>query len=149
MKNIILSLVVSLLLAPNIASAANPFIDIRDQLDQLNEAVSANTAAINQLRSIQVYVNGVRRGTMMEPRGGNAYLILAHAYIAAELNVLNGASIPPDVLDAWVMAGDLLVQYESEASIPKKSDDRALAIALAEILDTYNNGYIGPGHCNE
>jgi len=71
MKNIILSLVVSLLLAPNIASAANPFIDIRDQLDQLNEEVSANTTAINNLRSIQVYVNGIRRGTLMEPRGGN------------------------------------------------------------------------------
>ena len=71
MKNIILSLVVSLLLAPNMASAANPFIDIRDKLDQLSEEVSANTTAINNLRSIQVYVSGVRRGTMMEPRGGN------------------------------------------------------------------------------
>ena len=71
MKNIILSLVVSLLLAPSIASAANPFIEIRAQLDQLNEEVSANTSAINNVRSIQVYVNGVRRGTMMEPRGGN------------------------------------------------------------------------------
>ena len=65
MKNIILSLVVSLLLAPNIASAANPFIDIRDQLDQLSEEVSANTTAINNLRSIQVYVDGIRRGTLM------------------------------------------------------------------------------------
>ena len=71
MKNIILSLVLSLLLAPNMASAANPFNSIRDQLDQLNEEVSANTTAINNLRSIQVYVNGVRRGTLMEPRGGN------------------------------------------------------------------------------
>ena len=88
MKNIILSLVVSLLLAPNMASAANPFIDIRDQLDQLNEEVSANTTAINNLRSIQVYVNGVRRGTMMEPRGGNFInatairLLLESEYIA-------------------------------------------------------------------
>ena len=71
MKNIILSLVLGILLVPNVASAANPFNGIRDRLDQLNEEVSANTTAINNLRSIQVYVNGIRRGTMMEPRGGN------------------------------------------------------------------------------
>jgi hypothetical protein len=86
----------------------------------------------------------------MPPQGGNAYLILAHAYIAAELNVLNGASIPPDVLDAWIEAQALLVAYESEASIPKNQKvDRARAIYLAGILDDYNNGYIGPGHCSE
>ena len=71
MKNIILSLAVALLFAPGMASAANPFIEIRDQLDQLNEQVSANTTAINNLRSVNVYVDGVRRGAMMEPFGGN------------------------------------------------------------------------------
>jgi len=88
MKNIILSLVVALLFAPSMASAANPFIEIRDQLNQLNEQISANTTAINNLRSIQVYVNGVRRGTMMEPRGGNFInatairLLLESEYVA-------------------------------------------------------------------
>jgi len=85
----------------------------------------------------------------MAPKGGNAYLILAHQYIAAELNVLNGASIPPEVLAAWNEAGALLVTYEEELSIPKRGGDRALAIELYELLDDYNNGYIGPGHCSE
>jgi hypothetical protein len=85
----------------------------------------------------------------MEPRGGNAYLILAHQYIAAELNMLNGASMPSDVLNAWEEAGELLVKYEAKLSIPKKGEDRALAIQLYELLDDYNNGLIGPGHCSE
>jgi hypothetical protein len=85
----------------------------------------------------------------MEPKGGNAYLILAHQYIAAELNVLNGADVPSEVLDAWNQAGDLLVKYEESMKIAKRSADRALAIELYELLDDYNNGLIGPGHCSE
>jgi len=83
------------------------------------------------------------------PKGGNAYVILAHQYIAAELNVLNGASIPDEVLAAWNQAGGLLVKYQDDMSIPKKGKDRELAIQLYELLDDYNNGYIGPGHCSE
>jgi hypothetical protein len=85
----------------------------------------------------------------MSPKGGNAYLILAHQYIAAELNVLNGASVPGEVQDAMDQAMALLIQYEDELSIPKKGGDRALAIELYELLDDYNNGLIGPGHCSE
>ena len=86
----------------------------------------------------------------MPAQGGNAYVILAHAYIAAELNVLNDATIPPAVLDAWLEAGTLLVQYQTDVDIPKRHKvDRARAIQLATILDDYNNGYTGPGHCSE
>jgi len=84
-----------------------------------------------------------------QPAGGNAYFILAHAYIAAELNALNGADIPTAVLEARSEAGALLVKYQSTQLIPKKSADRLLAIELSEILDAYNNGYTGPGHCSE
>jgi hypothetical protein len=84
-----------------------------------------------------------------DSNGGNAYIILAHAYIAAELNVSNGASIPNEVIEAWEQAGELLVMYQGDMSIPKNSPDRAVAIQLAEILDDYNNGLIGPGHCSE
>jgi hypothetical protein len=43
----------------------------------------------------------------------------------------------------------LLIQYQDDLSIPKKGADRALAIELYELLDDYNNGLIGPGHCSE
>jgi hypothetical protein len=85
----------------------------------------------------------------MAPKGGNPYLILAHQYIAAELNVLNEASIPAEVLDAWNQATELLDAYEDGLSIPKKKADGVLAIELAELLDDYNNGLVGPGHCSE
>jgi hypothetical protein len=85
----------------------------------------------------------------MPPKGGNAYLILAHQYIAAELNQLNGAYVPSEVQDAMDQAEALLIQYEEDLSIPKKGGDRALAIELYELLDDYNNGLIGPGHCSE
>jgi hypothetical protein len=39
---------------------------------------------------------------------GNAYYILAHAYIAAQLNLLNGASAPAEVDVALAMADVLL-----------------------------------------
>ena len=82
------------------------------------------------------------------PKKGNAYLILAHQYIAAELNALNGTSVPDVVNTAWLDAQEILLQYKDEGTIPKKSEDRDLAIDLASILDDYNNGLIGPGHCD-
>lgn len=82
---------------------------------------------------------------------GNAYYILAHAYIAAELNQLNDASIPGDVLDAFNEAGELLNTYTPDevAALKGKAGNtlRSQFTSLAEILDDYNNGIIGPGHC--
>jgi hypothetical protein len=43
----------------------------------------------------------------------------------------------------------LLEEYDDDLSIPKKGEARALAIQLYEVLDDYNNGLIGPGHCSE
>jgi len=81
---------------------------------------------------------------------GNAYYILAHAYIAAELNFLNGASSTLDV-DAAFDAATALFETYTPAQIADKANKtvRAQFIALAEILDDYNNGLYGPGHCSE
>lgn len=86
-----------------------------------------------------------------EPKGGNAYYILAHAYIAAEMNMLNEASIPDDVLAAWNEATGLFETYTPDAvvALGKKSPVRAQFIELAGVLDDYNNGLTGPGHCSE
>jgi hypothetical protein len=86
------------------------------------------------------------------PAGGNAYYILAHAYIAAELNFLNGAD-PTDAQAAFAAATALFEEYTPDEVAGMKGRNgkatRADFIALAEILDDYNNGYIGPGHCDE
>lgn len=82
-----------------------------------------------------------------EPKG-NAYYILAHQYIGAELNTLAGAAVPAEVSEAMADATALLDKYKSTMDIPKRTADRTTAIALADILDDYNNGLIGPGHCD-
>lgn len=69
---------------------------------------------------------------------GDAYIILAHQFIAAELNVAAGASMPQDVLDAWNAA---------KAYFEGGSATRTKVLTWAELLDDYNNGKVGPGHC--
>lgn len=83
--------------------------------------------------------------------GGNAYYILAHAYIAAELNFLNGAAATPEVQTAFDTATGLFNTYTPAqiAALRGNSPVRQQFIALAELLDDYNNGLIGPGHCSE
>ncbi len=85
-----------------------------------------------------------------EPEG-NAYYILAHAYIAAQLNQLSGASMPPDVLAAFNQAATLLGSHTPSQIAAMAGDDptRALFVSLAGTLDAYNNGLSGPGHCSE
>jgi hypothetical protein len=85
----------------------------------------------------------------MSPKGGNGYVLLAHHYIAAELNTLNGAPMPKAVLRAFEQAGNLLTKYDGNMSISKRSRDRALAIKLARILNAYNKGRLGPGYCSQ
>jgi hypothetical protein len=81
------------------------------------------------------------------PSGGNAYYILAHAYIAAKLNILNGAASTPAVDSALAWADTFFGTYAPSAKLSKTV--RADAISYASLLDQYNNGYIGPGHCSE
>lgn len=83
--------------------------------------------------------------------GGNAYYILARAYIAAKLNQLNGASVPAEVLSAFDSATAL---FSNPTNTPAyvgglKGSARATWINLAYILDRYNNGLYGPMHCSE
>ncbi len=82
------------------------------------------------------------------PAQGNAYYILARAYIAAELNGLNGADTT-DVVEELAAAQALLEAYTPEEVADLKGKARKQWIELAQTLDDYNNGIIGPGHCSE
>ena len=77
------------------------------------------------------------------PRG-SAWLILAHQWIGAMLNEAAGASTG-DLDGALDEAGDLLANNCDGL----KGDSRARALELAALLDDYNNGEIGPGHCDD
>jgi hypothetical protein len=87
----------------------------------------------------------------MSPLGGNAYIILAHQYIATELNGLDpdNPSLPDFVNENMTSAALLLQQYEGDIYIPKDSPDRAIAIYIAGILDDFNNGLLGWPHCDD
>ena len=81
------------------------------------------------------------------PGKGGKYYILAHQYIAAELNILAGAN-PSAALAAFNEATEFLHSNSPEEVDDKKSlKDKC--VELGGILDEYNNGRIGPGHCDD
>lgn len=73
---------------------------------------------------------------------GNAYFILAHQYIATELNGYAGVDIPSDVQDAFDDATLLFETWTPDDIDVLKGNDplRKEFIDLAEILDDFNNG---------
>ncbi len=83
------------------------------------------------------------------PPAGNVYYNLAHQYMAAKLNILNGASSTPAVDAAISTAEYLLANTTPAQAAALKASSRALWTSTASTLDQYNNGYIGPGHCSE
>jgi hypothetical protein len=89
-------------------------------------------------------------------KAGNAYYILAHQYMAAMLNIMNGAD--PTVLSSG--SGNTLAEAEAlldkwdtlgPLTIPRNHADRVTAIQLADTLDDFNNGILagGPPHCTD
>lgn len=74
------------------------------------------------------------------PVHGDVWTNLAHQWIAAQLNAANGASIA-DVATVLQEAEALLLDCSIDTG------DEALALALKDVLDAYNNGLIGPGSC--
>jgi hypothetical protein len=83
------------------------------------------------------------------PVAGNAYYTLARAYIAAQLNQLNGADFTA-ASSAFAQATAILQAYgPSDPVFTKKSLTRTQALNAATTLDNFNNGVIGPGHCDE
>ncbi len=78
--------------------------------------------------------------------GGDATYILAHQLIAAKLNVSNGAD-DTEVADT-IAAADQWLSDNPLGSDPS-GEERQAGIILAETLDDYNNGIIGPGQCDD
>lgn len=81
---------------------------------------------------------------------GNAYYILSKQYMAAVLNGVNGASTTV-VDDELADAAALFAVYTPAdiAPLKGKKPPRPQFISLAGTLASYNEGDIGPGHCDE
>ena len=79
------------------------------------------------------------------PAQGNGLITLAHQLIAAKLNIANGAdgtSVAATIAAADALMGGLGVPPVGAGSLPPSATS-----SLTNTLDSYNNGLIGPGHC--
>jgi hypothetical protein len=80
------------------------------------------------------------------PARGNGLVILAHQLIAAKLNIANGAdpsAVQQTVTEADNMIGTLVIPPVGNGYLPPDQTGD-----LNETLTEYNEGIIGPGHCN-
>ena len=77
------------------------------------------------------------------PPKGSQYIILAHQYITALLNIQGGSSVPPAVQTALNTAAAYFAGGGAGAGDPNVNIS-----GVSTILDNYNNGLTGPGHCN-
>lgn len=75
------------------------------------------------------------------PPGGDPWAILAAQWIAASLNVESGAEPSAEVSTALAEGGAILASCEVS--------DAALTLALADLLDRFNNGLEGEEHCDD
>jgi len=89
---------------------------------------------------------------LAKPKKKNVYIILAQQFVAAELNVhkLDDGADQSVLGTALWEAEKYLTDYDPDinwASFPDILRDDF--IRLADILDRFNNGVIGPGSCIE
>ena len=77
---------------------------------------------------------------------GNAYYILAHQFIAAKLNVLDGAS--GAAVAAQIAQAEALFTLYGPTNAYWKNNKTSVT-TLAGLLAAYNEGKTGPGHCSE
>jgi hypothetical protein len=81
------------------------------------------------------------------PPKGNVYYILAHQYITALLNIQGGAS-SDDITDELADAAAYFAAASPGSPLPAGWTKEEVT-ELAGTLDEYNNGLIGPGHCDD
>ena len=79
------------------------------------------------------------------PAGGDAFYILAHQLIAAKLNVASGA-LTPEAVATTIVDADAWLVLHPLGSNPRGAD-RQQGIALAQVLDAFNNGLLNSEVC--
>ena len=89
----------------------------------------------------------------MTPAVGNAYIILAHQYIAVELNdIANENDFPIEIINEMDNARNILLNCPNMI-INKIINSNYLleTIKIAGVLDDFNNGYLYPNwpHCDD
>jgi hypothetical protein len=100
--------------------------------------LTLGAVSYNKLQLLQI---------LNRPAQGNGLVILAHQLIATKLNIANGAdptAVQQSVIDADGMIGGLIVPPIGSGYLsPSQTSE------LTDTLTEYNEGTIGPGHCND
>ncbi len=84
---------------------------------------------------------------LSRPAQRNGLLILAHQLVAAKLNIAGGAD--PTVVRQTINDADTLIGSRIVPPIGNGRLSPAQTSRLAETLREYNEGTLGPGHCQE
>jgi hypothetical protein len=92
-----------------------------------------------------VYTDTELCAILNQPTQGNGLISLAHQLIAAKLNIANGSD--PTVVTATIASADPLIGNLVIPPIGGGFLAPNQTAALTQVLDDYNNGLIGPGHC--
>lgn len=99
----------------------------------------------------QTYLDVLRTS----PSGGNYYYILAHQFIAAQLNMLGGAACSVEALMAFNEAKTILgaegftPEYVSGLAGAERRQMLLTILRLSRTLIQYNYGRLGPVRCGE
>lgn len=113
-----------------------------------DQAGDPNTASF--LAGSTFYNSGLTYLQIMNtpPAGGNAYIQLAHQFIAASLNVGSPAATTAAV-DAALSGADAFFAAAAAGTPAPTGALRTQVQGWASTLASYNEGDIGPGHCPE
>lgn len=79
------------------------------------------------------------------PKKGSAYIILAHKYIPARLNIAAGAPVNPALEAALADAEAFFDAHAPDEKLDKEV--RKAALHLAGLLDNFNDGVVGAPAC--
>lgn len=82
------------------------------------------------------------------PVKGNAYYILSKQYVAAVLNIKNGACAPDLVKYKLMKATMFFMWYKPSRCNDMSERTKRKIVAIADYLEKYNTGVVGPGHCD-
>ena len=86
--------------------------------------------------------------TMGKDNAENGIHKLMAQLLAAKLNIEAGASFG-DISDYLDAADDFLTDYSSDDWYELDEDMQQYVLDLKDMFDDYNNGYVGPGHCDD
>ena len=110
-----------------------------------------NHSAVWPLQSLMLGAVSYSESQLLQilnrPAQGNGLVILAHQLIAAKLNMADGAdpiAVQETVIDADNMIGGLIVPPIGNGYLSPNQTSN-----LTDTLTEYNEGTIGPGHCDD